>query len=242
MQLVSVRRLVDELVAEIAPGIAPQPMLFRADCREHELLHAQVVYTLATQLRDSMAQMGAIRLVPLPISGARLAELMADEQMAKKPPREIIVKAFELDNPGYAEMIKQAMEMRATVAVVKVADEADVAAMQQGMLDELLANRLLVTCCASGPEDSEGPRFPQALTERGLCKQLSAMDMVLKRAKVVDKDCKVAFKRMRLHVEGYWPLVRSMHMAFSEVGREGLAELLELLGSRACGLQSLDLS
>jgi hypothetical protein len=85
-------------------------------------------------------------------------------------------------------------------------------------------------------------KLPIALTERSVCKQLGAVSLVLSRAVMGDRDCKAAFKRLRLRPEGVWPLVRGIHLPFSDVGREGLSELQELLQSRTCALKALDLS
>jgi len=201
-----------------------------------------VLFSLAAALRDMVAQKGAIRLVPLPVSAARLGELMVDETMSKKPPRELIVKAFEVDNPGYAEMIKQAMEMRALVVIARVNEPAEAAPfLEPAMLEELSigCGRLIVSCCSLADTPV---RLPREFTERSICKQLCAVSLVLARAKIGDKDCKTIFKRLRMTPPGVWPLVRGVHLSFSEVGREGLAELQELLGSRSCALRTLDLS
>ena len=41
----------------------------------------------------------------------------------------LALQAFELDYPGYGEMIKQAMEMRALVIIARVSEQADVNGM-----------------------------------------------------------------------------------------------------------------
>jgi hypothetical protein len=238
----SVVQLVDDLISsDLSNGRRAPPMLLRAaHPLEHELLHAQVVFSLASALRDMVAQKGAVRLVPLPVAPSRLIELMADEAMSKKPAREILVRAFELDNLGYAEMIKQALEMRAVVVIAKVSNAAEAAPFaESAMLEELTSSRLIVSICST----HEVPvKLPIALTERSVCKQLGAVSLVLSRAVMGDRDCKAAFKRLRLRPEGVWPLVRGIHLPFSDVGREGLSELQELLQSRTCALKALDLS
>jgi hypothetical protein len=238
----SVVQLVDDMISsDLSNGRRAPPMLLRAaHPLEHELLHAQVVFSLASALRDMVAQKGAVRLVPLPVAPSRLIELMADEAMSKKPAREILVRAFELDNLGYAEMIKQALEMRAVVVIAKVSNAAEAAPfVESAMLEELTSSRLIVSICST----HEVPvKLPIALTERSVCKQLGAVSLVLSRAVMGDRDCKAAFKRLRLRPEGVWPLVRGIHLPFSDVGREGLSELQELLQSRTCALKALDLS
>jgi hypothetical protein len=238
----SVVQLVDDVVSfDLSNRRRAPPMLLRAaHPLEHELLHAQVVFSLASALRDMVAQKGAVRLVPLPVAPSRLMELMADEAMSKKPAREILVRAFELDNLGYAEMIKQALEMRAVVVIAKVSNAAEAAPFaESAMLEELTSSRLIVSICST----HEVPvKLPIALTERSVCKQLGAVSLVLSRAVMGDRDCKAAFKRLRLRPEGVWPLVRGIHLPFSDVGREGLSELQELLQSRTCALKALDLS
>ena len=237
---VSAVRLIERLIDPISSSEDGSSRIFlRAGSKvEHELLHSQLLYLLATKLRDAVAQKGAIRLVPLPITTTRLLELLADETTAKRPPRELIVKAFELDYPGYAEMIKQAMEMRALVAVVKVTEHAEFSALQEAILEELGTNRLAVTCY--GPADSS-LCFPKALTE-AMCKQLCAIELVVRNTKITERDSKAIFKRLRQRADGVWHLVRGVHMSFGDFGREGLAELQEYLISRACTLQTLNLS
>ena len=239
---VSVVQLVEGLIsADLSNGRRAPPILLRAaHPLEHELLHAQVVFSLASALRDMVAQKGAVRLVPLPVAPSRLIELMADEAMSKKPAREILVRAFELDNLGYAEMIKQALEMRAVVVIAKVSNAAEAAPFaESALLEELTSSRLIVSICST----HEVPvKLPIALTERSVCKQLGAVSLVLSRAVMGDRDCKAAFKRLRLRPEGVWPLVRGIHLPFSDVGREGLSELQEMLQSRTCALKVLDLS
>jgi hypothetical protein len=106
----SLLKLLERIIdPTIARGVVPQPLILRAGSKgEHELLHSQVLCSLARELRDGEAQMGAVRLVPLPISMSKIAEYMADEAMVKRPPRELLIKAFEAEYPGYGEMIKQA--------------------------------------------------------------------------------------------------------------------------------------
>ena len=169
---------------------------------------------------------------------------MADENNVKKPPREILIKAFEVEYPGYGEMIKQAMEMRALVIVGRVNEQADVNGLTSrswdAFVDEMLGSRLIITCCATA---EGGPTLTRSLVDLCLCRQLCSLALVLNNVKVSDKEGRAVLKRLRSKGgEGYWHLVRGMHMASCEMGREALAELQELLMARTCSLESLDVS
>ena len=234
-------RLVDPTVAR---GVIPQPLILRAGSKaEHELLHYQVLYALAKELRDGEAQMGAIRLVPLPIAMSRMTELLADEANLKKPARDVLIKAFEGEYPGYGEMIKQAMEMRALVIIARVNEQSEINGLTSRawdpFVDELLASRLVITCCATA---EGGPTLTRSLVEQCVCRQLSSISFVLNNVKISDKESKNVLKRLRLKGEGYWHLVRGAHLASCDMGREALAEVLELLMDTQCSLESLDLS
>jgi len=162
----------------------------------------------------------------------------------KRPPRELLIKAFEAEYPGYGEMIKQAMEMRALVIIGRVNEQADVNSMVnrswEPMLEELFGSRLVLTCAATSSDG--GPNLARALVERCLCVQLASLSLVLNHVAMADKECKTLLKRLRLKGEGYWHLIRGVHLASCELGREGLAELIELLMARECALASLDVS
>ena len=180
-------RLIDPTVARgVIPHADHRPRRLRW---EHELLHFQLLFSLARELRDGEAQMGAIRLVPLPVSMAKIPSSRMTRPCPSSPPREILIKAFEVDYPGYGEMIKQAMEMRALVIVARVNEQADVNGLAnrswEPMIDELLASRLVVSCCATA---EGGPTLTRSLVERSQCKQLSALSFVLNNVKIADKE------------------------------------------------------
>ena len=71
------------------------------------------MHRLASELRDPPPSLGPIRLMPMALSMARLAECAADEAIAKQGARAMIIKAFEFDFAGYADLLRQAMDMRA---------------------------------------------------------------------------------------------------------------------------------
>ena len=87
-----------------------------------------------------------------------------------------------------------------------------------------------------------GPSFPRALVDRSLCREVQTLSLVLNNVSLADKESRSVLKRLRLKGDGYWHLVRGLHMASCEIGREAMAELIELLSSSACGLERLDLS
>jgi len=242
----SILKLLDRMIdPTIARGVVPQPMIFRASSRaEHDLLHSQILFALARELRDGEAQMGAIRLVPLPVSLGKLAELMSGEKTASLPPRELLIRAFELDYPGHGEMLKQAMEMRALVVIGRVDEDNDVKSLVDIMLEELLTNRLIITCHAT----ESGPSFARALVMEAasgpaITKKLCGVALVLNNVKVGDKDAKAVIRKLRVKGnDSYWHLIKGAHMASCEVGREAMAELQELLLDRKATVQTLDLS
>ena len=204
-------------------------------------MHSQILFSLARTLRD-----GEYRWAPsgscLPALSS-LAVLLAEEKTAKLPPRELLIRAFEVDYPGHAEMIKQAMEMRALVVIGRVNESDDVRGFSEGMLEELLSNRLIITCEGRGEVDELA--FPRALVEPALCRKLSAVALVLNNVSIADKEAKAIIRALRKERKGtdaYWRLVEGIHMASSEVGREAMAEIQELLLDRKATLKSLDLS
>ena len=87
--------------------------------------------------------------------------------------------------------------------------------------------------------------FPRALVEPALCRKLSAVALVLNNVSIADKEAKAIIRALRKERKGtdaYWHLVEGIHMASSEVGREAMAEIQELLLDRKATLKSLDLS
>ena len=143
-------------------------------------------------------------------------------------------------------MIKQAMEMRALVIIGKIHEQSDINGMLDKkwnpLLEELFASRFVLTCAATA---EGGPNLTRTLVERCLCRQLSAFALVLNNVSISDRDARAVLKRLRIkgnEKEGYWPLVRGVQLSSCDVGREALAELQELLMSRTCALESLDLS
>jgi len=197
---------------------------------------------LASKLRDGGADLGPIRLVPLVLSMTKLHELLLDEAMAKKPPREVLIRCFELDYLASSDMLKQAIEMRALVALVDIEREADLAALAANppILEELLTLRI-VFCCA-GTRETVLPKLPALLRERSQRVQLVALGLYLNDLDMPDKSCKDLFKRMRSRDTSYYSLVTRLHLASADVGRDGALALQELLMSQTCALRSLDLS
>jgi len=180
--------------------------------------------------------------VPMALSMARLAELMQDELMAKKHPRDILVRAFEMDYPASVDMLKQAMEMRSLVIVIEIDKEVDVTALREAVLEELLTYRLVVVCTGGAQEVS----LPEPLKDQCRPMRLTSIGLFFNEIDVSDKGCKEIFKKMRQRgAEGgnsLYGLVSAIHLANAEIGREATISLQELLMSQACALKSLDLS
>jgi len=245
IELISVSALFDELVSsDDGSAVLPPPLVFRSAGRaEHEILYSQALYTIASKLREGSTDSGPVRLVPMALSMGRLAELMQDEQMVKKHPRDVLVRAFEIDYPASVDMLKQAMEMRSLVIVVEIDKEIDVTALlREAVLEELLTYRLVIACTGGAQEVS----LPEPLHEQCRPMRLTSIGLFLNEVDVADKGCKEIFKKMRQRgAEGgnsLYGLVSAIHLANAEIGREATISLQELLMSQACALKSLDLS
>ena len=91
-------KVLDQVIDQNGgPADLPAPVVVLTGGKaEHELLCTQSLYMLASKLRDGGADLGPIRLVPLVLSMTKLHELLLDEAMAKKPPREVLIRCFEL--------------------------------------------------------------------------------------------------------------------------------------------------
>jgi len=225
------------------PTCLPKPAIVLTGGKtEHELLCTQSLFLLASKLRDGGADLGPIRLVPLVLSMSKLNELLTDEAMAKKPPREVLIRCFELDHLQSSDMLKQAIEMRALVAILDVERETDLRGLHDNpaLLEELLTLRLVVAC--AGASDSVQNALPAALVEHGERFKIAAIGLYLNEVEVADKNVKDLLKRMRSGSSSYYSMVNSLHLATAEVAREGSAAITELLMSQTCALTSLDLS
>ena len=231
--------------------VLPSVLVRSTSKAAHEMLFQQAMCALASSLRDAPSD-SAVRLVPLAVSMARIAELLADETTAKLHPRALVIKAFEMDYPGHAEVLKQAMEMRALVIVADVRDEADLAGLTPQIVEELALNRLFLTCCL--PTSSEkllGDVFPSVLIERSEAWKVETFGLMLSELKLTSKHCTDIFKRLRMRGEGgdsasaHYSQVETLHLAGADLGKDGksaLPALQELLGTENCSLTSLDLS
>ena len=216
----------------------------------HELMHQQALSTLASALREANnTDAGPVRLVPLALSMTRIAELLADEQSAKMHPRALIIKAFEMEHPGHADVLKQAMEMRSLVVVADVRDESDLAGLKDTVLEELALNRLLLTCCVPLTNESKPlvELLPSTLSERSEGWDISSIGLMLSDLKMTSKNSKDIFRRLRMRADGneasmHYTQVNALHLAAADLGRDGLQMLQDLLIAETCTLQSLDLS
>ena len=238
----SVHEMVESLLLPFVSK-APSAIVFSSCRAAHEMAVQQTLATLALMLRDGTAQLGPVRLVPLLLPMARIAEYFADETLSKQHPRALIIKAFEADYPAFSDVVKQAMEMRTLVIVADVREEADLAAFRESMLDELSINRLLVLSAVPVVAEQSMPR---SLEERSARWEVSALGLYLNELKVSSRNSKDLFRRLR--VEGgagattYYSLVTALHLGVSEIGRDAKEALQELLNSETCKIRSLDLS
>ena len=243
----AVNAMLDEMILPVQGRASmPQPLLIRARSRaEHELLLNHCMYWLASVLRDPHPKLGPIRLAPIAISASRLLELAADEAMAKQGARAIIVKAFEMDYPGMADMLRQTIDLHALVCVVEVRDEADLNGLNGlngHILEELRMHRLVITCSGINA-DGEPFELPPSLSDTCHLTGLSSIGLFLNETKVSDRLLSTLFKRIRYSSDdsSYYRLITKLHVASSEVGRLSMEELGSLLSAEDCPLLSLDL-
>ena len=79
----------EKVIAPITSRNAKQlPTLVRTRTKaEHDLVFNQAMHILATELRDPHPRLGPIKLVPIALSIAKIAELLQDEVLAKQGAR-----------------------------------------------------------------------------------------------------------------------------------------------------------
>jgi hypothetical protein len=241
---ISAHKLVDDTIDQSGgPTHLPAPAFVLSGGKaEHELLLQQMTYIVAAKLRDGSPDLGPVRLVPLVLSLTKLKELLMDEATAKKPPREIIIKCFELDYLASSDMLKQAIEMRALMGIVDVEKESDLHVLVANPLifEELLSLRLIVVC--AGEEQSILSLCPKEFKAQAAFCKLAALGLYLNEVEMSEKSCKELLKRMRASGGTLYSLVTSLHLASADFGREGALALQELLMSQTCTITSLDLS
>ena len=232
----------------------PTPQLIRVGSKwEHELLINHALRALADKLCvTDTTRSDLVPLVPVCISVLRLVQIV-QEQTAKQQNRSPLMALFERDFPAQSDMLKQAMEMRGLVIVADVRDEFDPVELKESVVEELLGNRLIIAC-------DQPTRVPAALRQRCAHYDLSALGLFFNDAKLAEKDTKEIFKRMRSRgsevmdngallnpAEPYYCRVQALHVgnsgdAASDIGRDALQSLSDLLTSDLCVLRSLDVS
>jgi len=243
---VSALSIFTELIAqpEAVSASLPKPRLVWASGKvEHDMLLNQALHALAHELRSGGT---ATRLVPLVVPMSRIAEMVQDEAK-RAAPRDMIIKAVEADYPTASDMLRQAMELRALVIVAEVRDEADLLAFNAAVLDELLGNRLLLIVSGVLPTSE---LLPPSLAQRCQTMEVASLGIFFNDAPLSNKLAKELLRRMRPLAEGadpslkpsHYALVSGLHLSASELGRDGLQELQELLVHSACALTRLDLS
>ena len=233
--------LFSQLIAPLpADAPLPPPVVVRAQGKtEHEMTHSQAMYSLATALNVNVLDGDdAVRLVPLSLNMARVVEHLADERERSAGPREIIVKIAENDNPGTADVVRQAIELHALVFVCEVASEAELATFKEAVGEEVLLNRTIVTMY----DVADKLPLPAPLAERASEWLIDSIGLCMSESKLTNRMCKELFKRMAQPNAAHYSIVTSLHLPASELGRESSAELTELLVSPQCNLLTLDLS
>lgn len=224
----------------------PASVLIRSKNKnEHDLVLNQSVHQLAQRLREPEAKLGPIRLIPVVVSISKLNELAADEATAKQGARAMIVKAFEADYPGMADMLRQAMDMRALILVCELRDEAEILTLKESFIEELKTHRLVMTVSGVNAESGKSYAIPDPVAD--ICDtlmQICSVGLFYNECKLSDRLLVNLFRRVRTGSEdtSYYRLTRKLHLAASEVGRGAMQELQDLLTSDDCSLQALDLS
>ena len=225
---------------------AAEVTVLRAQSRpERELLHAQVLAHMAELLRSGEVEL-MIRPVPISLSMAALTAALAEEKRVGV--RDMLTRAFEVDYPTHADMLGQAMELRALVVVAEVRELSELASFTPAVLEELLMHRLVITMGVS-TADGVPIELPPALLERAKKAnqlQVLGLGVYMNDMKVDDLQCRAIFRRMRLRgkepsLMNEYGAVSTLHVAGGEVGPAGMQELYDLLTSEACELTRLDL-
>ena len=207
---------------------------------EHDMLQAQVLHMLGTTLRK-----GEIRLVPLMLLMSRIAEMVQDESK-RAPPRDMIIKAVEVDFPNASEMLRQAMELRALVFVAEVRDESDLVGFTPAVLEELLGCRLILVFSGVSPTSK---LMPSILLERTKSMEIASIGLFFNDTPLVSRNAKELLRRMQAGVADvndakalHYGIISGLHLSASELGRDVLQILQDLLGHSGCNLTRLDLS
>ena len=123
----------------------------------------------------------AFTLVPVCVSMKRLTEPVHEGTAAKQQNRSPLVRMWEQEfreHPAQADMLKQAMGMRALVIVVEVEDEGELNELSEAVLEDLRTNRTVITC--SRPEV-----LPLVLRERCEPWNIAALGLYLNDLKMV---------------------------------------------------------
>jgi len=207
---------------------------------EHDMLQAQVLHMLGTTLRK-----GEIRLVPLMLSMSRIAEMVQDESK-RAPPRDMIIKAVEVDFPSASEMLRQAMELRALVFVAEVRNETDLIGFTPAVLEEILGCRLILVFSGVSPTSK---LMPSVLLERTKSMEIASIGLFFNDTPLVSRNAKELLRRMQAGVADvndakalHYGIISGLHLSASELGRDVLQILQDLLGHSGCLLTRLDLS
>ena len=245
-QVSSLTSILNNIILPITSRNAKMaPTLVRTKTSpEHALVVNQAMYMLATELRDPHPRLGPIKLVPITLSMARVAELQStDEALYKQGARAVIAKAFELDYPGAGDMLRQAMDMKALIVVAEVTSEAEFALFKDAMLEELKTHRLIIMATGFNA-DNEPLQVPLSLAEQWSLHLLSTMGLFMNELKISDKMLSLLFTRIKASSSdgSIYGKVTKLHLASSEVGRNAMTALQELLRSTDCMINSLDLS
>ena len=246
---------LESLTRALDGAAMPTPRLVRiGTTAEHMLLRQQLLTLLASQ-RGSGGD-ARFGLVPLVLSMRKLNELTANDSapVGKGQARSALVRIFESEHAGQADMLKQAMEMRCLVVLAEVEDEAELFELKETAVEELQATRLVLSC--RRPE-----AVPLSLRERCEGWAVAHLGLYFNDVHLSEKETKEVFRRLRLGTtaaraggsaastaEGsHYGRVAHLHIGAvdgcaSEMGRDAMKEINELLLNEGCSLRGLDVS
>jgi len=235
--------LIDRMLqpTSAASGFSRAVVVKVGSSTEHDMLLSQMQYVLASKLRDTTSGDNVSRLVPIVLPMARVTEALQDETR-KATPREMIAKAFEADYPSSVDVLRQAMELRDLVIVAEVHAESDLLGFKDAMLDELLANRLIVL---SGLAPSV--QLPSGLLAGCSISEVCALGLFYNDVKLAGRLAKDLLRQLRSATDSsagpsHFSLVSALHLSASDLSLEAVGELDGLLSAEACRLRLLDVS
>ena len=229
-----------------ATTTAPCPLLIRTHSSvEHELLQVQALHVLARVVQDDASSTHHTHYVPMVLPMARMVEAMQDEAK-RSHPRDMMANAFGVDYPMSMEMLRQAMELRSLIILADVRNEAELSLVKEALLDEMLANRLLVIAPHEVLENTT-IELPASFYEQCLAFDVDSFGLFLSDASLSDSEVRDLTQQMLLAAGGrssspHYERVVALHLSTTRIGGGAAQGIAQLLEAEACALRSLDVS